>query len=62
MDLLNKSFSHIYVEKEARTFEECNKILKKFSNSQIIEIDSYKEVFSKIIKILFYKKNLLNLF
>lgn len=47
MDLLNKSFSHIYVEKEARTFKECNKILKKFSNSQIIEIDSYKEVFSK---------------
>ncbi len=47
MDLLNKSFSHIYIEKEARQYVESQKILKRFPNSKIIEIDSYKEIFSK---------------
>lgn len=47
MDLLNRSFSHIYIEKEAKQYIESQKILKRFPNSKVIEIDSYKEIFSK---------------
>ena len=47
MELLNKSFSHIYIEKEAKQYIESQKILKRFPNSKLIEIDSYKEIFSK---------------
>lgn len=47
MSLLNKSFSHIYVEKEAKKYDESKRIIEKFSNSQIVEIEDYKEIFSK---------------
>lgn len=47
MNLLNKSFSHIYIEKEAKEYEESKKIFERFPNSQIVEIDDYKEIFSK---------------
>ena len=45
--LLNSSFSHIYVEKEAFGYPLTKKILEKFPNSKIIELDMYKEIFSK---------------
>lgn len=45
--LLNSSFSHIYVEKEAFGYPLTKKILEKFPNSKIIELDTYKEIFSK---------------
>lgn len=47
MSLLNRSFSHIYIEKEAKKYDESKKIVEKFPNSQIVEIDDYKEIFSK---------------
>lgn len=47
MELLTKSFSHIYIEKEAEHYPESKRILERFPNSQVIEIDSYKEVFSR---------------
>lgn len=47
MELLTKSFSHIYIEKEAKQYPESKRILERFPNSQVIEIDSYKEVFSR---------------
>ena len=45
--LLNSNFSHIYVEKEAFGYSLTKKILEKFPNSKIIELDIYKEIFSK---------------
>lgn len=45
--LLNNSFSHIYIEKEAMKYTVTKEILKKLKNSKPIEINSYKEVFSK---------------
>lgn len=47
MNLLNKSFSHIYIEKEAKKYEESKKIIEKFPNSKLIEIEDYKEIFSR---------------
>lgn len=47
MNLLNRSFSHIYIEKEAKQYEESKKIIERFPNFQIVEIDDYKEIFSK---------------
>ncbi len=40
-------FSHIYVEKQAACYTLTKKILKRFSGSQIIYIDSYKEIFNR---------------
>lgn len=45
--LLNSSFSHIYIEKEAFDYPLAKKILKKFPNSNIVELETYKEIFSK---------------
>lgn len=45
--LLNNGFSHIYVEKDAFKYDMCGKILEGFENSKVIEIEDYKEVFSK---------------
>ena len=45
--LLNSSFSHIYVEKEAFKYPLTDKILRKFPNCKTIELDTYKEIFSK---------------
>lgn len=47
MDLLNRSFSHIYVEKDAKEYPESKRIIERFPNSQVVEIDDYKEIFSK---------------
>lgn len=45
--LLNSSFSHIYIEKEAKNFPLTKKILEKLKGRIQVEIESYKEVFSK---------------
>ena len=45
------SFSHIYVEKQAKNFQASKQIINKFPSSTIIEIDHYKDVFSR------YKNN-----
>lgn len=37
----------IYLEKRAKSYPQTQKILDKFSNSQIIEIDNYKNIFDK---------------
>lgn len=42
-----RPFSHIYVEKEAEGYELTDRILKKFSDSNIIGIRHYKDVFNR---------------
>ena len=44
-------FSHIYVEKKAKDFSSAKQIINKFPSSTIIEIEHYKDVFSR------YKNN-----
>lgn len=46
-ELLTHSFSHIYIEKEAMNYDLTKTILDRFSKSQKILINNYKEVFSK---------------
>lgn len=46
-ELLTHSFSHIYIENEAMNYKLTKTIIKKFSKSQKILIDNYKEIFSK---------------
>ncbi len=46
-ELFNPSFSHIYVENKALKYTNTNKILDKFSQSKIIKINHYKDVFSR---------------
>lgn len=45
--LLNNSFSHIYIEKEAYNFPMTSEILSKFKNAVNVEIDDYKKLFSR---------------
>ncbi|CAK7001068.1 SPL family radical SAM protein [Fusobacterium varium] len=45
--LLSSSFSHIYIEKEAVNYPLAKRILEKFPNSNVIEVEIYKEIFSK---------------
>lgn len=45
-ELLTNKFSHIYIEKEALSNRNTQRIVAKFPNSKIIEISNYKEVFS----------------
>ncbi len=46
-DYYNSLFSHIYVEKSIRTHFRTQRILSKFPNAHIIEIEHYKDVFSR---------------
>lgn len=46
-NLYNPIFSHIYIEKEAYTHPNTQKILNHFKNSTIIEISHYKDVFNR---------------
>lgn len=46
-NLYSPLFSHIYIEKKAYEYEITNKILSQFNNSEIIEIDHYKDVFCR---------------
>lgn len=41
----NPSFSHIYVEKEAKQYAKTREILAKFPQAQVIEIENYQDVF-----------------
>ncbi|MCX7694727.1 MAG: radical SAM protein [Caloramator sp.] len=45
--LLNRAFSHIYVEKRAMEYNLTKEILKRLEGSKIIEIEHYKDVFSR---------------
>ncbi|WP_040683764.1 SPL family radical SAM protein [Thermobrachium celere] len=45
--LLNRAFSHIYVEKRAKDYELTKEILNRFKNANIIEIDHYKDIFCR---------------
>lgn len=47
----------IYLEKSAKKFELTDRILNKFHNSEVIEIDNYKNIFDKNIN--FYTKKCL---
>lgn len=40
-------FSHIYVEKKAKTYPRTKEILGQFPKSKVIEIDHYKDVFCR---------------
>lgn len=46
-DYYNLSFSHIYVEKAAWAYPRTKRILSRFHNANIIEIDHYKDVFCR---------------
>ncbi len=46
-NLFNPYFSHIYVEKKALNHPNTEKILKYFPEAEIIEINHYKDVFSR---------------
>lgn len=46
-DCYNPSFSHIYVEKEVRNHPRTKRILEKFPQAGIIEIDHYKDIFCR---------------
>lgn len=39
----------IYLEKKANSYPQTQKILSKFPNAQILEIDHYKNIFDKNI-------------
>jgi hypothetical protein len=39
----------IYLEKKAKSYPQTQKILSKFPNAQILEIDHYKNIFDKNI-------------
>lgn len=47
INLLNSSFSHIYIEKKALNHLNTKKVLDYFPKAQIIEINHYKDVFSR---------------
>ena len=44
---LQPKFSHLYIEKEAYGYSLSKTILRKFSNSSIIDIKHYKDVFNR---------------
>jgi len=46
-DLYNRAFSHIYVERDIINHPNTVKILSRFPKSGIIEINHYKDVFSR---------------
>ncbi|SHI46760.1 spore photoproduct lyase [Clostridium cavendishii DSM 21758] len=45
--LFNPYFSHIYIEKAALNYEITKEVLKVFKNSELIEINHYKDIFSR---------------
>lgn len=46
-DYYSKRFSHIYVEKEIKSHPRVQKILQRFSEANIVEINHYKDVFCR---------------
>ena len=47
MKNLQPKFSHLYIEEEAYGYSLSKTILRKFSNSSIIDIKHYKDVFNR---------------
>ena len=45
--LVNRNFSHIYIEEGAKDFPESHRVLKKFPNATTILIDDYRSVFNR---------------
>ena len=39
----------IYIEKQAKSYPQTQKILQKFKNAKILWIDNYKNIFDKTI-------------
>ncbi len=60
-NLFNPYFSHIYVEKEAFDYPNCQAILSHFINSKIIEINHYKDVFCRSHQNFYLQKQSPNL-
>lgn len=60
-DLFNKSFSHIYIEKQAKNHPNTQKIISHFANSNIIEINHYKDVFCRSHQNFYLQKQSPNL-
>lgn len=56
----NRSFSHIYVEKGAMSNYQTQKILSHFSAAIVVEIEHYKDVFSKKGQMLLAQKIVLS--
>ncbi|MCH5268451.1 MAG: radical SAM protein [Lachnospiraceae bacterium] len=46
-DYYNKKFSHIYVEKAVSSHPRAQKILQRFPDAHIVEINHYKDVFCR---------------
>ncbi len=55
--LLNSDFSHIYIEKSVLKHYKTKKIIKYFNKSKIIEIDHYKDIFSRTNQSFKHQKN-----
>ena len=47
MSLLNRHFSHIYVEEAASSLPRCERILQRYPKATVVPIDDYKEVFNR---------------
>jgi spore photoproduct lyase len=45
--LLNRLYSHIYIEKAARGAPEIDKLLARFSDATVIEIETYQQIFNR---------------
>ncbi len=45
--LLNPNFSHLYVEQSAVDYSDTNRIIKKFKQATIVNVEDYKHVFSR---------------
>lgn len=61
LNLLNNNFSHIYIEKEALNYTETDFIISHFKSSKVIEISSYKEIFSRPRQDFSLQKSSMNL-
>lgn len=40
-------FSHIYIEKQALSFEQSAAVLKRFKTAHVVEIEHYKDIFNR---------------
>tara|TARA_S200000501_G_scaffold377986_1_gene438491 strand:- start:1743 stop:2789 length:1047 start_codon:yes stop_codon:yes gene_type:complete len=47
VNYLQPKFSHIYIEKKAYGYPLADTIINKFSNSSIVDINNYKDVFNR---------------
>lgn len=46
-DCYNPVFSHIYIEKQIKNHPRTERILERFPNAEMIEIDNYKDIFNR---------------